>query len=120
MNRPGLAVLAFVALVAFAVTGDIQGWFDTPLHLGTDESQSQSERVDRLAAKARQSCRFGGALARTQMREERNIRAQKMANSFVDAIAGLDEKQREIVKRACLKGLDVGVQQPIRFNSETS
>jgi hypothetical protein len=109
LKRMGIAVLVFAALVAFAVTGDVKGWFDTPLHLGTGESQSQSERIERLAPKARQSCRFGGALVRAQVREGRNVRAQEMANSFVGAIAGLDGRQREIVRKACLKGLELSL-----------
>ena len=110
MNRTGIAVFVFAALVAFAVTGDVKGWFDTPLHLGTDEGQSQSEMVDRLAARARGSCRFGAALVRAQVREERAVRAQRMADAYVEAIAGLDRKQRDVVRRACLKGLELSFQ----------
>jgi hypothetical protein len=110
VNRTGISVFVFAALVAFAVTGDVKGWFDTPLHLGTDENQSQNETVDRLAAKARQSCRFGAALVRAQVREGRAVRTQKMADAYVDAIAGLDTKQRALVRKACIKGLELGFQ----------
>lgn len=110
MNRMGIAIVVFAALVAFAVTGDVKGWFDTPLHLGADENQSQRDTVDRLASKARQSCRFGAALVRAQVREGRAVRAQKMADAYVDAVAGLNAGQRELVRKACLKGLELGFQ----------
>ena len=110
MSRTSIAVFVFAALVAFAVVGDVKEWFDTPLHLGTNESQSRSEIVDRLATRARGSCRFGAALVRAQVREERAVRAQRMADAYVKAIAGLDTKQREVVRKACLKGLELSFQ----------
>jgi len=110
LNRTVIAVFVFAALVAFAVTGDVKGWFDTPLHLGTAEQPSQQDRIERLAGKARQSCRFGAALVRAQVREGRAVRAQKMADAYVDALVGLDTKQRALVRKACLKGLELGFQ----------
>jgi hypothetical protein len=110
LNRTGLAVFVFAALVTFAVAGDVKGWFDTPLHLGGSEQQSQEEGIERLAGKARQSCRFGAALVRAQVREGRKIRANKLADTYVDAITGLDAQQREVVRKACLKGLELNPQ----------
>jgi hypothetical protein len=110
LNRTGIAIVVFVALVGFAVTGDVKGWFETPLRLGTDEQGTQRNQIERLAAKARQSCRFGAALVRAQVREGRKVRAQRMADSYVEALAGLDQDESELVRRACLKGLELGFQ----------
>jgi hypothetical protein len=110
LNPKRIAILVFVALVAFAVTGDLRGWFDTPMHLGNDDEQTQQDEIDRLAIKARQSCRFGAALVRAEVRERRPVRTLRMADAYVDAIPGLDRKQREIVRRACLRGLELRFQ----------
>jgi hypothetical protein len=107
MNLKGIAIVVFVALVAFAVTGDLRGWFDTPMHLGNDAEQNQKDEIDRLAIKARRSCRFGAALVRAEVRRGRPIRTARMADAYVDAIRGLDRKQRDTVRTACLRGLEL-------------